>query len=153
MKIPKATPFVLLVCVLFASCSVVDVSNEGPIRKGTVITLQEPYYFIDNPGDDRLVAVKNFTELASYSKSKTLLPKGTRIEYLKTNREEALMAPMPRTTNYGRVLGMNGMRKVNIDSLVEAEFENRRERLIKGQRLIKGRLIKGRRLIKGQSFY
>jgi hypothetical protein len=123
MKILKTTPFVLFACVLCASCYVADVSNESPIIKGTIITLREPYYFIDNPGDDNLVAVKDFKELPSYSTSKRLLPKGTQIQYLKTIREDGIMAPMPTTTSYGSVIGMSGMRKVDIDALIADEYE------------------------------
>ncbi len=121
MKKHKTILSLVLACVMCPSCYVDDVSKEGPISKGSVITLQEPYYFIDNPGDDQLVAVKDFKELPSFSKSKTLLPKGTRIQYLKTIRVDAFMAPMPRTTAYGSVIGMAGMTKVNIDALIRDE--------------------------------
>ncbi len=124
MRITLAWGLAALLSLLCASCTSRDISDQYKLKKGSVITLNEPYYFLDYPGTDSLELVRGYEPYSSEPPPKTFLPIGTKVEYLKTREYDALMMPMPDRTAYGKVLGHKKMNKVSIDSLIENQSVN-----------------------------
>ncbi|MEO1858100.1 MAG: hypothetical protein ABGY95_12160, partial [Rubritalea sp.] len=126
MKNVSSIFYVIPLGLLFASCQIVDVSDEFHLKKGSVITLQEPYYLLEYPGTDKIITVKDYTKEPYYaqsSKSKTLLPAGTQIRYLKTVKEDAMMAPKPSSASYGKLIRGMHYGRFGIKSLLRNQYE------------------------------
>jgi len=115
---------IVFLVLTHTACTLKDVSSEYSIKKGTILILEEPYYFVDNPGRNTLMPVKGYSDFLNPPPAKTLLPVGTKIKYLNTKEYDALMLPKPNRTAYGKILGHEALGRVAIDSLILRQTVN-----------------------------
>ena len=103
---------VATICLLtLVSCS----SSKIVIEGGETIVLQQPCYFIDNPGVDYLVPTNSPFTKDYIQKSIGIVPKGVKVKFLGSYAESGYMADT-HIRSYGRILeGEFRKRKINMD--------------------------------------
>jgi len=98
-----------------------DMTKYYPIKKGEIIVLNQPYHFIDNPGDDDLIPETN-RDFGEYkANSKGIVPKGTKVKFLGVYAENGFMVDTKINT-YGLIMdGIFRNRKVDLHYVIIAQ--------------------------------
>jgi hypothetical protein len=105
-----------------------------PVKKGEIIVLQEPCYFIDNPGVDYIIPAHSRYLRDYQQNSNGILPKGTRVEFLGIYAESGFMVDT-HIRSYGRIVeGEFRKRKINLDYVMEVECKEDGEARVKIER-------------------
>jgi hypothetical protein len=106
---------------MVACASSKNFTNLYPVKQGEIIVLQQPCYFIDNPGEDELIPEGNQFLKYYEQNSKGIVPKGTKVEFLGIYAESGFMVDT-HIRSYGRILeGEFRRRKINLDYVMEQQ--------------------------------